>query len=252
MSLDPYAEFLRWLFTFHRLRITERRFTLGQEFDIEDDAGAIRFRATRPAKVFQSMLAAAAGASVYLLSVVFALQYLFSWQWVATFLILFTGAKISGLVRAAVRPFHEITISSDIGTPFPVLYIHQENRFGLHQQYRLYDGAGQTIAIMRRNMIIRLVSRHWEVQSPTRQILWTIRERSVTLSLVRRVTGTLFGLLAPHYDFWLPNGSSAGNYERRLSVRRCHELNLYIDRIPAIDTRAALAATILLHAADGA
>ncbi len=109
------------------------------------------------------------------------------------------------------------------------------------------------MAIFRRNTVVSIFRRSWEVMTPDGRQICLLKEDSLGLSLLRRYLGPLLGLLRTNFDFYIGNDrkTKVGEFNRKFTLRDRYLLDLRWDTAKLIDRRVALASAILLDTAEG-
>ncbi len=244
--------FLRWLFSYHVLTIRQKVLAIAQKYYVRDDQGIPRFFVVRPPKLGLNFLAGLASFVIRILALILAVHFIFFRgdivAGVASFLI---GGWVGEMVAVLLRPYRDIGVYTDDTEQFQVLFITQDNKFGLYHRYTVYDPLGQPAATARRNLLKSLGRRQWVAESLEGRPLLKVREDSLFLAIVRRLPLPFVGFLRTNFDFVLPDGKRIGEYNRKLTLTDQYILNLGDDPHYLVDRRVALALAILLDTAEG-
>ncbi|MCC6546645.1 hypothetical protein IT570_05705 [Candidatus Sumerlaeota bacterium] len=243
--------YLENLFTFHVLFVRQQLLTLAQKYSVTDEIGRDRFFVVRPPKLFLSSLATMARFAVMVLALFYAMRlFMVTQDIVLPFLLLFTVRMLGWLIRVLLTPYRDIRVFTDSSEQFQTLMISQDNKFGLHSWFTIFDAVGVPVARARRHFIKSLWRRQWVAETLDGREICRVREDSLPLALMRRYLGTLWGLLRTNFDIVFPTGQHAGEYNRKLTITDQYVLDLRDDPNLLIDRRVALSLAILLDTAE--
>src|SRR5439155_754374 len=84
--------------------------------------------------------------------------------------------------------------------------------------YTVRDLAGRTLALLWENYLYNIIRKGWYVKAPDGTTPYVAKEDSIILSLLRRLLGTLFGLLRT--NFIIVRDTSGGGTDRRVDFER--------------------------------
>jgi hypothetical protein len=164
--------------------------------------------------------------------------------------LLIAGGWIAMFVRILLAPYRHIDVFTDESEQFRALSITQDNKIGFYRRYTIFDAAGNPVAQARRNTLKAMWRREWIAETIDGRPICRIREDSLTLALLRRYLGPLFGVLRTNFNFEFPDGTPIGEYNRKLTLTDQYLLDLRQDTYYLIDRRVALALAILLDSAE--
>ena len=249
--IDPHwAQYLRWLYGFHSLSVKQKLLTMAQRYAVEDPEGR-RFFVVRPPKMALRFLAGAVGFILYLMALFLAYPYFRDGEMLPFFAILFVATYVARLVVTLLAPYRDIIVYADEQESLPLMYMSQDNKFGLTQRFTIYDLSGQPVAVARRLVVWALVQRRWQAVTLDGRLILRLQEDSLLLAALRRYLGTLWGLLRTNFDILLPDGTRIGEYNRKLTLTDQYVLTLDQDPHFLVDRRVVLALAILLDTGEG-
>jgi uncharacterized protein YxjI len=132
-----------------------------------------------------------------------------------------------------------------------VLEVLQDRKFNvISATYTVLDAGGVVLARLRKNYLISLIRRKWEVLDADGAVLWVAKEDSMILSLVRRFV-PFMGLLRTNFIF--QRGASAsivGEFRRKMTLLDRYVLDLNADTTRALDRRVAVALGVMLDTGE--
>ena len=156
------------------------------------------------------------------------------------------------VVSMSVRPLRHVTVYRDESRAEVLLKVDQDQRVALvTRTYTVRAKGGEPIAKLRKTYIHNVVRKRWYVEAPDGRPLAMAIEDSIVLSLLRRVLGTLFGVLRT--NFLLVRGEDAevfGEFNRKFTLLDRYVLDLSADPGRALDRRIALALAIMLDTGE--
>ncbi|MCU1693929.1 MAG: hypothetical protein JWM64_3020 [Frankiales bacterium] len=142
------------------------------------------------------------------------------------------------------------TLYSDEGATVPVLQIKADRRVDIRSAMTVSDPSGVVVGVLRKKGRASLFRSTWEVEQPGLPVV-VVRERSLTIALLRRLWGFvpyLGSVPLPwvfHFDGTLPDGRPALTHTRRWGFRDRYELEV---QEPQLDPRLAIALAVCLDA----
>ncbi|MEO8377212.1 MAG: hypothetical protein ABI579_06035 [Candidatus Sumerlaeota bacterium] len=240
------------LFTFHVLFVRQHLLTIAQKYSVIDELGRDRFFVVRPPKIFLTSVAAFARFIVSMLAFIYAIKiFMATHDAFLPIVLLFVVRLVAWLVRVLLTPYRDIRIFTDASEQFQTLMITQDNKFGLYSWFTILDALGPPVARAKRHFIKSIWRREWIAETMQGSEICRVREDALSLALLRRYLGTLWGLLRTNFDIVFPGGQRAGEYNRKLlTIADQYVLDLREDRHMLIDRRVALSLAILLDTAE--
>jgi hypothetical protein len=151
----------------------------------------------------------------------------------------------------SARPLRHVTVFRDSSRREVLLRVRQDQRIAvLSRTYTVITPAGEPLARLRKRYVSGLLRKRWDVDSHGGQQLARAIEDSVVLSLLRRVIGTLFGLLRTNFVILGPDGSVLGEFNRKLTVLDRYVIDVRGDAEGTIDRRVVLALGVMLDTGE--
>ena len=92
--------------------------------------------------------------------------------------------------------------------------------------------------------------KRWYVETAAGQVIALAIEDSIVLSLLRRVLGSLFGLLRTNFVLVHPDGRVLGEFNRKFTLLDRYVLDLTADPERHLDRRVALALGVMLDTGE--
>jgi len=143
-----------------------------------------------------------------------------------------------------------ISIFTDRQRKEELMKIMQDTVFMiLYKRFTLVDSSGQVLGRFRRNNLISILRRTWEMLSPDGKVLGQVIEDSWFKALFRR-----FGPLGEFFktDFiFILGGREVGKFIRKWTIRDNYVLDLTGDPDKGVDRRMAVAMGVLLDTEEG-
>jgi uncharacterized protein YxjI len=168
--------------------------------------------------------------------------------------------ELGGLVLAPVtffgvslsaRPRRHVTVYRDDTRREVLLRVLQDQRLaGPTRTYTVLTGAGVKLARLRKRYLDNLVRKRWDVETADGRLVARAVEDSVVLSLLRRVVGTLFGLLRTNFVLVDGEGLLLGEFNRKFTILDRYVLDLRTDPERRLDRRVAVALGVMLDTGE--
>ena len=144
-----------------------------------------------------------------------------------------------------------IKIFRDSSKRETVLSVEQENLFQfIKGKYKVLDHKNELLAKMEKNYISSFFRKSWKWKDENEKVVALIKEESVILAILRKLTGTLFGLLRVNFIFKNSNGGIFGNFNRKISIGDKYMLDLSPDKNKIYDRKVCVAIWILLDTGE--
>lgn len=155
------------------------------------------------------------------------------------------------VVSLSARPRRHVTVYRDDTRREVLLRVLQDQRLaGPTRTYTVLTGAGVRLARLRKRYVDNLVRKRWDVEAPDGRLVARAVEDSVVLSLLRRVVGTLFGLLRTNFVLLDSEGLVLGEFNRKFTLFDRYVLDLRADPERRLDRRVALALGVMLDTGE--
>jgi hypothetical protein len=156
------------------------------------------------------------------------------------------------VVSMSLRPLRHVTIFRDETRRERLLEIRQDQRVAfLRRTYTVRLPDGTPLARLQKQYLHNLVRKRWYAYSPDGRLLAMAIEDSMILSLLRRVLGSLFGLLRT--NFLLVRGTDEevfGEFNRKYTVLDRYLLDLTADPARVFDRRVAVSLGVMLDSGE--
>ena len=231
---------------------------ISEAYDVGDERGNKIIFVRRPAHLAQSLGALLAAAAVWavvtfgLLSVVPEPgQRNAAGEFVALFGI-FGGIIAAVVVGIALSPKRHVSFYRDASESDRLLEVLQDKKWQpITSTYTVRDFKGTPIARLAKNWLYNMIRKRWYVYDPAGELLYTAKEDSIILSLLRRFLGPLFGLLRT--NFLILRGDTediVGEFKRKFTILDRYVLDLSADPQRLMDRRIALALGLMLDTGE--
>lgn len=161
------------------------------------------------------------------------------------------SAAIWVVVSMSARPLRHVTVYRTEARTEVLLRVLQDQRFAvLTRTYTVVTVGGEVLARLRKRYVHNIVRKRWYVERPPADVVALAVEDSIVLSLLRRVLGSLFGLLRTNFVITHPDGMVMGEFNRKFTLLDRYVLDLTADPHRALDRRVALALGIMLDTGE--
>jgi hypothetical protein len=155
------------------------------------------------------------------------------------------------VVSMSARPLRHVTVYRDESRAAIVLRVLQDQRFAvLTRSYTVVTAGGEVLARLRKRYVHNVVRKRWYLETPAGQVVALAIEDSIVLSLLRRVLGSLFGLLRTNFVLVHPDGTVLGEVNRKFTLLDRYVLDLTADPERYLDRRVALALGVMLDTGE--
>jgi len=160
------------------------------------------------------------------------------------------------VVSMSARPLRHVTVFRDESRREVLLRVWQDQRVAvLARTYTVVTAVGIPLARLRKAYIHNIFRKRWYVETPAGQRTAMAIEDSMVLSLLRRVLGSLFGLLRTNFVLVRLDPGSAGvvfgEFNRKFTILDRYVLDLTSDPEHSLDRRVALALGVMLDTGEG-
>jgi hypothetical protein len=235
--------------------LRERLLTITSKYEVQGADGAPILYVERPTYPFRTILAYLCGALAASLSLV--------WM---TLVVRSLGLELGGaiivlagvapatflVVSMSMRPRRHVTVYRNESRAEILLRVRQDQRWAVvTRTYTVTTAADEILARLRKRYVHNLIRKRWYVETPAGSVVALAIEESIVLSLLRRVLGSLFGLLRTNFMFIRPDGAVLGEFNRKFTILDRYVLDLTGDPERYLDRRIALALGIMLDSGEG-
>ncbi len=145
-----------------------------------------------------------------------------------------------------------VTLYRDDTKQERLLDILQHRKFHfLTGTYTVRDADEKPLAILRKHYIYNIFRKRWYCHKPDWQLLCTVKEDSLILSLLRRYLRPLSALLRTNFIFTDPQtGDVLGEFNRKFTILDRYVLDMSADPTRKIDRRVAVAVGVMLDTGE--
>jgi hypothetical protein len=159
------------------------------------------------------------------------------------------------IVSMSARPLRHVTVYRDERRREVLLRITQDQRLAfLTRTYTVLTPAGVTLARLCKRYVHNVLRKRWYVQTVSGDRVAMAIEDSVVLSLLRRVLGSLFGVLRTNFVLVhlgrTQDGSVFGEFNRKFTLFDRYVLDLSADPERRFDRRVAVALGVMLDTGE--
>lgn len=244
---DPFAR--------DRFLLRQQHLALNERYDVWDDQGNQVLFIERPSNLASSLLAALAAGLVFIVCCgsFAALGSTMGETALGGFIVagFLLGAAAAFITAVALVRKRDVTIYRDHDKAEALLHIRQDKVFELMRaSFTVVDAGGVVLARMRKNYLWNLVRRRWQVLDGGGRPLCRVLEDSIILSLLRRLLGSLFGLLRTNFIILAVDGRVLGRFNRTFTLLDRYVLDLADDPERQLDRRLALAIGVMLDTGE--
>ncbi len=159
------------------------------------------------------------------------------------------------VVSMSARPRRHVTVYRDRSRAEVLLRIRQDQRLAvLTRTYTVITVGGEALGRLRKTYVHNLLRKRWYVEVPPGRVVALAVEDSIVLSLLRRLLGSLFGVLRTNFLLLWAGGPAAGvvfgEFNRKFTVLDRYVLDLTGDPDRELDRRVALALGVMLDTGE--
>ena len=231
---------------------------ISETYDVGDEKGNNILFVVRPAHLLQNLGALLAAGAVWFVVTfgVFSVvpepgQRNAAGEIVALLGILLgiVGAAVVGIALSRKR---HVTFYRDATKRDRLIDVLQDKKWQpITSTYTVRDFKGQPIARLAKNWLYNMFRKRWYVYDPAGRLLYTAKEDSVILSLLRRFIGPLFGLLRTNFLILRSDSEDiVGEFKRKFTILDRYVLDMSADPSRLVDRRIALALGLMLDTGE--
>jgi hypothetical protein len=152
--------------------------------------------------------------------------------------------------QALARKRH-ITVYRDDTRREILLNVMQDDRIQLlTASYTVAGPDGVKLARLYKNRLRNLLRKRWYCLAAGGDLVFTAKEDSMIMSILRRFLFGFFGLLRTDFIFLGKDETVVGEFNRRLTILDRYVLDLTADPLRSVDRRVALAMGVLLDTGE--
>jgi hypothetical protein len=234
----------------------ERLLTITSKYEVQAADGTPILHVERPTYPLRTAVAYLLGTIAAMLTLVWITTLIRSVGQDLAALIVLAGLAVPPaaflVVSMSVRPLRHVTVYRNTSRAEILLRVLQDQRFAaLTRTYTVVTVGGEVLARLRKRYVHNIIRKRWYVETPAGQVVALAIEESIVLSLLRRVLGSLFGLLRTNFVLTHPDGTVLGEFNRKFTILDRYVLDLGGDPQRYLDRRVALALGIMLDTGEG-
>jgi uncharacterized protein YxjI len=236
--------------------LRERLLTITSKYEVQGSDGTSILYVERPTYLFRAVFAYLLGTVAAMLTLVWITTLVRSvGQRLGAFIVL-AGLALAPatflVVSMSVRPLRHVTVYRNESRAEILLRVLQDQRWAvLTRTYTVVTAGGEILARLRKRYVHNVIRKRWYVEAPTGRVVALAIEESIVLSLLRRVLGSLLGLLRTNFVLIHPDGTVIGEFNRKFTILDRYVLDLTGDPERYLDRRVALALGIMLDTGEG-
>ncbi|PIU19232.1 MAG: hypothetical protein COT18_08675 [Elusimicrobia bacterium CG08_land_8_20_14_0_20_59_10] len=235
--------------------LNQRHLSIKEKYSVVDEEGNALMYMERPRYLFLNTLAIfggiIAGAVNYLLFSTIAYSVKDSMPPLAILFATLGTITVMVLTAMGLSKKRHLTVYRDDSRTEVLLKILQDRKIQIITAgYTVTDPQDQPIAYLTKNYLYNILRKRWYCYNAGRELIFTAKEDSIILSILRRFLGSFFGLLRTDFIFFAPDESVLGEFNRRMTLLDRYVLDMSPDSLRKIDRRVALAAGVLLDTGE--
>jgi uncharacterized protein YxjI len=231
---------------------------ISEKYDVGDEKGNKIVFVERPAHLLQNLGALLAGAVVWFggIAGTITLADQFpkeSTAGVVIALVGMLGSMIGGVALAiALSAKRHVTFYRDASKRDRLLEVKQDKKWQpITATYTVRDFRGRPLAKLAKNILYNAFRKRWYVYDPAGRLLYTAKEDSIILSLLRRLLGPLFGFLRTNFIILRQDSEDiVGEFKRKFTILDRYVLEMSADPERRVDRRIALALGVMLDTGE--
>lgn len=243
------------VFSQNKFLLRQKVWTIAQKYDICDEQGNPILYIERPAHLLRNVAALLGGALAGLMACILLLTLVAVVpESVGAFLVILAVLSlfiVAFVVAIALSKKRHLTIYKDKSKQEPLLKVLQDKKFEfLTATFTLRD-TNRDLAKFRKNYLYDLFRKQWHCYAPDGTLICIAKEDSIILSLLRRLLGSLFGLLRTNFII-LQGGSDRviGEFNRKFTILDRYVLDMSADSQYYLDRKIAIALGVMLDTGE--
>lgn len=235
--------------------LRERVLTISSKYEVQAAEGTPILYVERPTFLLRALLAYAGGALAAMLVLIWLSTLVRSAGGNLERLIILAGLALAPatfvVVSMSLRPLRHVTVYRNDSRAEILLRVLQDQRFAvLTRTYTVVTVGGEVLARLRKRYVHNVIRKRWYVETATHEVVALAIEDSIVLSLLRRVLGSLFGLLRTNFILTHVDGTVLGEFNRKFTILDRYVLDLTGDPHRYLDRRVALALGVMLDTGE--
>jgi hypothetical protein len=255
----PHAQAGDQVFAHDRFLLNQRHMAINEKYTVSDESGAPLLYVERPRRIILNVLAIFGGLAAAVLNYLAASAAYAAVRATATgpMLAAFSVWMILGsmavfaLAAMALSARRHVTVYRDDSKAEVLLRVLQENKIILFTaRFVVADHEGNHLGRLHKNHLHNILRKRWYALTPEGELLFTAKEDSIILSILRRFLGPMLGLLRTNFLFFGRDGAVLGEFNRKMTVLDRYVLDLSEDSLRTLDRRLALALGVMLDTGE--
>ena len=239
--------------------LNQRHMSIRERYTVADEEGAPLMFVERPRYIFLNTLAIFAGfipgvINFLLFSVVahslkgslppLMLLPVTLWGTLGSIFVV----AVSAMAMAKKR---HVTVYRDDTKGEVLLKVLQDHKIQiLTASFTVTDSEGNPVAGIHKKYLHNIFRKRWYCRDTSGALLFTAKEDSIILSILRRLMGSFFGLLRTDFIFFDRQENILGEFNRKLTVLDRYVLDMSADSLRTVDRRVALAMGVMLDTGE--
>ena len=243
-------------FSRDKFLLNQRHMAIREKYTVADEEGAPIMFVERPRYIFLNTLAIFAGIIPGVINFLFFSVAAHALKGTPLYLpVLLWGTFGSVFVAAvcamALAKKRHVTVYRDDSKGEVLLKVLQDSKIQiLSASFTVTDPAGNPVAGLNKKYLHNIFRKRWYCLDTSGALLFTAKEDSIILSILRRFMGSFFGLLRTDFIFFDRQENLLGEFNRKLTVLDRYVLDMSADHLRTVDRRVALAMGVLLDTGE--
>jgi uncharacterized protein YxjI len=237
--------------------LRQKHLAINQKYQVSDEQGNAILFVERPTYFWRTVLALLGAylvtAAAYTLTITAAAEAsLQGGAAIPVMLVMLLLPVLFVTVAMALSKKRHVTFYRDESKTQKMFDVLQDKKVQFPMRtYTVRDASGTPLASFKKNYLYNLFRKRWEMRSTNGTVLCVAKEDSIILSLLRRVLGSLYGLLRTNYLITRGSGDTVvGEFKRKFTILDRYVLDLSPDRRRDLDRRLALALGVMLDTGE--
>jgi len=158
---------------------------------------------------------------------------------------------VAALAAMLLCKKRHITVYRDDTKTEVLLRVLQNDKIQiLTAAYTVVDPQEVPLALIYKKYLHNIFRKRWYCLDASSEPVFTAKEDSIILAILRRFLGAFFGLLRTDFIFFSPDDTILGEFNRRMTLLDRYVLDMTADSLRAVDRRVALAMGVLLDTGE--
>lgn len=266
-SEDRFPEDMPDEFRRHKFLLKQKLWAIKEKYHVNDEEGNPILYVERPVYIMKGCLAMFAGIGIITVGIIAAVVLAEQQKGDAGMYAAIAVGGLAALVGIAViialYPKRHTLFYADESKRDLLLEVKQDQKIAfINFWYTLTDADGNVLARFRKNFLRGILRKWWFIHSADGELLFSVKEDSIILSLLRRTIGSvadeipLLGLamaaaLRTNYVFTRHGDTRViGEFNRKLTLLDRYVLDMTDDPDHEIDRRVAVAMGVMLDTGE--